>query len=151
MSAAAPRPVRREQASLSAQDPVSEPAWSWPIDLTRYDRTPVLSPPEAAALTALGPSVRGWSQPRRQPSLWHALDRLVSPLAAIRATWSRQDPHQRTRADLAVAALLRMCAVERRPTGRGRIRPGSGSWAPPGPRFRPSIPGGSIAVHAPIS
>jgi hypothetical protein len=56
MSATAARLVRGEEAPSRGR--VSEPPWSWPIDLTRYDRTPALSPPEADALTTLGQSVR---------------------------------------------------------------------------------------------
>jgi len=110
---AAARRGRREEAP--PRGPVSEPAWAWPIDLTRYDRTPTLSPSEADALTALGPSVRGGHQPHQQRWAWRGLDRLVSPLAAVRATWSTQSPHQRYRADIAVAALLGACAVEQAP------------------------------------
>jgi hypothetical protein len=32
--------------------------WHWPIDLTRYDRTPTLTPAEHAALVGLGWEVR---------------------------------------------------------------------------------------------
>ncbi len=111
MSAIPARLGKREEAS--SRGPVSEPAWSWPIDLSRYDRTPTLSPPEAESLRVLKRSVREWYQPRQPRSAWGGLDRLVGPLAAIRATWGRQDPHHR--ADIAVAALLRMCAIEQAP------------------------------------
>jgi len=110
MSATAARLGRGEEAPSRGR--VSEPPWSWPIDFTRYDRTPALSPPEADALTTLGQSVRWWCQPRQQGSAWRVLDRLVSPLAAVRATWRSQSPHQRYRADVAVAALLWRCSVE---------------------------------------
>ncbi len=114
MSATAARLGRRDEAPSGRA--ISEPAWSWPIDLTRFDQTPTLSPPEADALTALGQSVRGWCQPgQQQRSIWRALNRLVSPLAAVRATWSPQSSHQRYHADIAVAALLRGCAVEQAP------------------------------------
>ena len=102
MSAPAPRLRRREEAL--SRGPVSEPAWSWPIDLTHHDRTPALSPAEVEALTPLGQSVRWWCQSRQQGSAWRALDRLVSPLAAVRATWSTPSPHQRYRADMPAPA-----------------------------------------------
>src|SRR5262245_63110965 len=43
---------------------LDEPAWVWPVDLTRYDRSPVLTAAECAALASLGDAVRGW---RRHP------------------------------------------------------------------------------------
>ncbi len=106
---------RGSREETAPRGPVSEPAWSWPIDLTRYDRTPTLSPEEADGLTALGQSGPGWWRPRQQRWAVRGLDRLVSPLAAVRATWSTHSRHQRDRAEIAVAALLGACAVEQAP------------------------------------
>src|SRR2546427_55506 len=106
MSPAAARPVIHEHAPSRAHDPVSEPAWPWPIDLTRYDRTPTLAPPEAEALSALAEHVREWRRPRARRGVWRVLHRLVSPLADVRAALSTPGPHQRHSADAAVAALL---------------------------------------------
>lgn len=78
MSAALGRSVMREPAGAHVLEAVSEPAWPWPIDLTRYDRTPTLSASEVDALqtTRCGsgaghargeqPGARstGWSAPR---------------------------------------------------------------------------------------
>ena len=58
MSAVVARALMAEPARASAHAAISEPAWPWPIDITRYDRTPTLSPSEAVALTALADQVR---------------------------------------------------------------------------------------------
>jgi hypothetical protein len=52
-----------EPARPSAQEAVSEPAWPWPIDITRYDRTPTLSASEADALKLLDEQVISPSDP----------------------------------------------------------------------------------------
>ena len=59
--------------------------------------------------------MRDWRRPRARRSVWRALDRLVSPLADVRATVSTPSVHQRRSADAAVAAVLRGCAVEHSP------------------------------------
>ncbi len=105
----------RAQASASADGPVREPAWPWPVDLTRYDRSPTLLPSEAEALAVMAEQVRQWRRPRERRSVWRALDRLVTPLRDVRATLSTPGIHQRHSADIAVAALLRMCAREHSP------------------------------------
>jgi len=115
MSTAGARLVVREPARSNAHDPASEPAWPWPIDITRYDRTPTLSPSEADALAVLEDQVREWRRPRERGSIWRVLDRLVSPLADVRATLTAPSVHQRRSADAAVAAVLRVCAVEHSP------------------------------------
>jgi integrase len=115
MSPATARPVLPAASPALAPDPRTEPAWRWPIDLTRYDRTPTLSPAEAAALRGLGEHVREWRRPRAQRSAWHGLHRLVRPLADVRAIVSTPGPHRRRSADTAVAVVLRMCAVEQTP------------------------------------
>jgi hypothetical protein len=68
-------PVRADHVSL--HDPAR---WQWPIDLTRYDRTPTLTPAESAALVALGWEVRrGRGHNLHRPE-WAAIARLVQPL-----------------------------------------------------------------------
>jgi integrase len=92
-----------------------EPAWPWPIDMRRYDRTRTLSPSEAAALRVLEDHVRDWRRPRTRRSVWRTLNRLVRPLADVLGTLSAPTTHQRRSAETAVAAMLRLCAVERAP------------------------------------
>jgi len=115
MSAVAARPAGPDHAPPRAHAPVTEPAWAWPIDLTRYDRTQTLSLPEAGALRVLAEEVREWRRPRTRRPAWRALDRLVRPLADVRAIVSTPSPHQRRSADTAVAVVLRMCTVEHSP------------------------------------
>jgi integrase len=115
MSPATARAVRPAQEPAGSHEPVSEPAWPWPIDLARYDRTPTLAPPEADALAALAEHLREWRRPRAQGGVWRGLQRLISPLADVRAVLSTPSPHQRQSADAAVAAVLRMCAIEHAP------------------------------------
>ena len=54
--------------------------WPWPIDLTRYDRTPTLTPAEHAALVALGWEVRRGRGHDLQRLEWGTIARLVRPL-----------------------------------------------------------------------
>jgi hypothetical protein len=42
---------------------LSEAAWPWPIDVTRYDRARTLTSPEAAALALLAEQTRKWHPP----------------------------------------------------------------------------------------
>lgn len=114
MSGAA-RPVVRDHAPSRAHAPVTEPEWVSPIDLARYDRAQTLSLREADALRILAEEVRGWRRPRTRRSVWRALDRLVRPLADVGTIVSTPSRHQRRSADTAVAAVLRMCAVEHSP------------------------------------
>jgi hypothetical protein len=88
MSAAVGQSVLRDPAGARAHETLTEPAWPWPIDLTRYDRTPALSASEADALRLLAEEVREWHRPRTRRSAWHALDRLIRPLADVRSAVS---------------------------------------------------------------
>src|SRR3954447_18898912 len=69
-------------------------AWTWPLDLARYDRAPTLSPTEAATLDAL---VARFG--RRHPGRWWsraraALGRLAPPLLdALAATGAQGTVH----------------------------------------------------------
>lgn len=89
-----------------------EPSWQWPVDITRYDRSPRLTPSEASALTRIGDEVRAWPHRSRQGAVWRAVERLVCPLADVRGLVVSQTPRQRRCADAAVAAILRECAHE---------------------------------------
>jgi integrase len=104
-----------EPAPARSHDAVSEPAWHWPIDITRYDRTLTLAPSEATALAVLEEHMREWRRPRARGGAWRLLHRLVRPLADVRASVSTPGPHRRRSADTAVAVLLRTCAVEQSP------------------------------------
>jgi integrase len=113
--ATAPRALA-PPAAVGVPAVISEPAWRWPIDLTGYDRTPTLSAAEATALASLDDEqVRAWCRPDARRVAWRELDRLVRPLADVRAVVSTPGPHQRHSADAGVAALLRRCAVEKAP------------------------------------
>jgi hypothetical protein len=99
-----------------------ESAWSWPIDLTQYDRSPALTPAEAAALGVLGSDTCLWRQRPRpgcplSPDLpctpqWQALERLLAPLTDARAALELASASQQEDGDLVVAAVLHRCGVE---------------------------------------
>jgi integrase len=89
--------------------------WQWPLDLTRYDRTPVLAPAEHAALNALGWELRrGRCHDPHRPE-WVALERLVRPLDDARQSlFIPDDPYHRRSARDAVAIILHACASTER-------------------------------------
>jgi integrase len=108
--------VTHEHAPARSHDPgISESAWRWPIDITRYDRPLTLAPSEAEALVILEEHMREWRRPSARRGAWQVLHRLVRPLADVRASVSTPGPHRRRSADTAVAVLLRTCAVEQSP------------------------------------
>jgi integrase len=91
---------------------VDEPTWSWPVDLTRYDRSPEFTSAEREALASLGEDLRWWG---RQPhTSWSALARVVEPLADARAALETSTKHAEVSADAAVAELVRCSALEGR-------------------------------------
>jgi hypothetical protein len=61
---------------------VALPKWSWPVDLTQYDRLEELRPAEAEALKKY---ICNYSSERnkKQPQLYAALHRLVRPLEDV--------------------------------------------------------------------
>jgi len=61
---------------------VALPKWSWPVDLTQYDRLEELRPAEAEALKKY---IRNYASERskKQPQLYTALHRLVRPLEDV--------------------------------------------------------------------
>jgi integrase len=90
--------------------------WSWPIDLTRYDRTPELSSDELAALVALDWNVRrGRCHDSTRPE-WTTIARLVRPLDDARLSLSIPSTntpyHQRSALD-AVGLILHGCRTHR--------------------------------------
>lgn len=84
--------------------------WHWPIDPTRYDRTPGLSTNELAALNALDWDVRrGRCHDPARPE-WVVLERLLRPLDDARLSVSTPSTryHQRSALD-AVGLILHGC------------------------------------------
>jgi integrase len=105
----APMPLREPAVVATVMAGDAEPPWQWPVDLTRYDRAPRLTPSEARALTRIGDEVRAWPHRSRQDAAWRAVERLVRPLADIRTIVLGQTRRQQRCADAAVAAILREC------------------------------------------
>ncbi len=71
--------MRRSTLAQSSQSPV----WTWPVDLSSYDRTPSLSSDECTAL-ALWLSQREREQGTRIPrQVKDTLHRLLCPLVAV--------------------------------------------------------------------
>ncbi len=86
--------------------------WHWPIDPTRYDRTPELSANELAALVALDWDVRrGRCHDPERPE-WATLERLLRPLDDARLSLYTPNTryHQRSALD-AVGLILHGCRV----------------------------------------
>jgi len=95
------------EASTSTFD---QSLWSWPIDPTRYDRTPELSTNELAALVALDWDVRRGRCHDPQRPEWTALERLLRPLDDARLSLYTPNTryHQRSVLD-AVGLILHGC------------------------------------------
>jgi integrase len=104
-----PMPLREPAVAATVTAGDAEPPWQWPVDLTRYDRSPRLTPSEARALTRMGDEVRAWPHRSRQGAAWRAVERLVRPLADVRTIVLGQTRRQERCADAAVAAILREC------------------------------------------
>ncbi len=97
--------MTEKRARLAAATLADEQdSWRWPLDHVKYDRAPILTPDEAAALTTLAPHLRGWRQ--RHESEWTAVERLVRPLADARALVETSSQDSAYIADRAVAELL---------------------------------------------
>jgi integrase len=99
--------------SAATSTPARDPSpWQWPIDLTRYDRTPTLTAAERTALATLGWDLRRGRYHHPQPSAWAAIERLAQPLEeARRSLFIPADPyHQRCSRD-ALAIILHACAT----------------------------------------
>ncbi len=86
--------------------------WSWPIDPTRYDRTPELSANELTALVALDWDVRRGRCHDPQRPEWAALERLLRPLDDARLSLYTPNTryHQRSALD-AVGLILHACRI----------------------------------------
>ena len=90
------------------------PAWAWPLDLGRYDRSFALTAAERAALHLLGDEARGWwFRPARataeRRAAWTSLDRLLLPLRAARDALELPHQAQQIDANIAVGIMLREC------------------------------------------
>ena len=86
--------------------------WQWPIDLTRYDRTPTLTAGEYEALIALGWEVRRGRGHTRHGPEWAAIARLLQPLDdARRSVFTPDDPYHHRSALDAVGIILQACAT----------------------------------------
>ena len=106
------------------------PAWSRPVRAAQYDRCPALSVAERAALDILGWDVRCWTDRWEDPGLpqWHALRRLVLPLAQAAESLEVVDDwfHRRSARD-AVACFCEAAPLGERASGPGTRQPGRGS------------------------
>jgi hypothetical protein len=86
--------------------------WPWPIVLTRYDRTPTLTPAEHAALVTLGWEVRRGRGHDLQRPEWVTIARLVRPLDEARQQVCTPDnPYHHRSAFDAVGIILHACAT----------------------------------------
>ena len=100
-------PVAAPHAAV--RDPSS---WQWPVDPTRYDRTPTLAAAEHTALVALGWELRRGRCHDLQRPEWAALERLVRPLDEARlGLFTPDDPYHHRSALDAVAIILHACAA----------------------------------------
>lgn len=88
----------------------SDAAWRWPIDISRYDRAPSLSPAERRALKKLGDGVRRWHPDARAEVA--QIGRLIRPLADCRAVLEVRGEHLERSAEAAVARMLQCCLIE---------------------------------------
>jgi integrase len=86
--------------------------WQWPIALTRYDRTPTLTPAEHAALVTLGWEVRRGQCHDLQRPEWVTIARLVRPLDDARQhVFTPDNPYHHRSACDAVGIILHACAT----------------------------------------
>jgi integrase len=84
------------------------------MDLTRYDRTPTLTPAEHAALVALGWEVRRGRGHDLQRLEWVTIARLVHPLDdARRSVFTPDNPYHHRSALDAVGIILHACGTTR--------------------------------------
>ena len=101
-------------AATAAASTFDLPSWHWPIDPTRYDRTPKLSTNELAALVALNWDVRrGRCHDPARPE-WATLERLLRPLDDARLSLYTPNTryHQRSALD-AVGLILHGCRTHK--------------------------------------
>src|SRR5512145_294023 len=92
--------------------PCAPTPWPWPIVLTRYDRTPTLTPAEHAALVTLGWEVRRGRGHDLQRPEWVTIARLVRPLDEARQhVFTPDNPYHHRSAFDAVGIILHACAT----------------------------------------
>jgi integrase/recombinase XerD len=104
------RRTNQQQASpASAHDPSK---WQWPIDLSGYDRSPMLSPEEQLTLRTLSADLAQGQLPNPTTPAWAALARLIGPLedACVSLVIPSKPAHGRS-ACQAVALILHGCAL----------------------------------------
>ena len=103
-------------SSLNSSSEHDLPLWRWPIDPSRYDRTPTLTPTEHAALEALAWELHYGCCRAAQRSAWAAIERLVQPLEDARQSLSFANTrHLRHNSQEAVGLILYGCATTQRP------------------------------------
>jgi integrase len=82
----------------------------WPIDLERYDRSPLI-PQELKALRGLGWKVRRRHGDKRDSVAWQRIERLLQPLDDVRAALDSPDQRLYRRASKdAIGLVLWTCA-----------------------------------------
>ena len=133
---------------------VPDPGWSLKADADAYDRSAALTVPGLDALQALGWGLRRWPHHWTDParSEWHALRRLIVPLAAAREHLEvpEENDFQRRFVTGAVALVLRGCAPAARASGPGTPRAGRRSSALAARRSRAFTRDGRILQPGPM-
>lgn len=103
---------RSSLAVAAATGPVTGGRWRWPIDPSRYDRTPTLDPVETRALASAGEELHDWHAPEWP---WASeLVRLVRPLADAAAAIEVPSARGERPRAAAVALILGTCLAEGR-------------------------------------
>ena len=104
------RRTNQQQASPAAAHDASK--WQWPIDLSGYDRSPLLTPEEQLTLGALSAELALGRLPNPTTPAWVALARLIGPLddARLSLVIPPKPAHHRS-ACQAVALILHGCAL----------------------------------------
>jgi hypothetical protein len=106
--------ISNSQVETMRSTTCDRPLWQWPIDLTRYDRTPELSAIEHEALIALGWDLRrGRCHDPSRPE-WATIKRLLDPLDDAYRSLSIPDKryHRRCALDAIVGAVgYGLCAA----------------------------------------
>lgn len=104
------RGANQQQASPAAAHDASK--WQSPIDLSGYDRSPLLTPEEQRTLRALSADLAQGHLPHPTTPAWTALARLIGPLddARLSLVLPPKPAHRRS-ACQAVALILHGCAL----------------------------------------
>lgn len=87
--------MSRRSAALTCRSNPSKQTWTWPIDLSQYDRSPELTNMERQALEYLADRWRRFGQASRWPGWVHgALTRFIEPLDKIFARYGTTDSNR---------------------------------------------------------